>query len=212
MMTGIRGNSRMNEEKEVLNGYEIDTDIWVGHKRICFGIAEDQTIEYPYMTCVYESEGHLFPVCDKLHCFDNFPEALRAYANKINECSQELEDRRAAIVGVDDPSCLMAEDVAEVSWEQSIKGQVVAVKEQSLAHGFRDIAHQLYYVNGGFGVEGRSRGRACYGWNLYSGEKCRIERPNVMGIVPDDKLPDFAKKTLATVKEKIRKEKERDER
>ena len=41
------------DEKEVLHGYVIDSHIWVGHKRICFGIAEDQTIEFPYMTCVY---------------------------------------------------------------------------------------------------------------------------------------------------------------
>ena len=194
------------DEKEVLNGYVIDSCIWVGYKRICFGIAEDQTAEYPYMMCVYESEGYMFPMCDKLHCFDNYPEALTAYANKINACAKELEDRRAAISGVDDPSCLKEKDVVPVSWEQSIKGRIVAVKEQTITHGFRDISHQLYYVNGGFGVEPSSRGRACYGWNLYTGEKCRIERPHVLGIVPNDKLPDFAKKTLDKVKLELKKE------
>ena len=194
------------DEKEVLHGYVIDSHIWVGHKRICFGIAEDQTIEFPYMMCVYESEGYMYPVCDKLHCFDNFPEAVHAYANKISESAKELEDRRAAIVGVDDPSCLKAEDMVDISWEDSIKGKVVAVKERSLTHGYRDIANQLYYVNSGFGVEPCSRGRACYGWNLYTGEKCRIERPNVMGIVPHEKLPEFAKKTLEKVKLELKKE------
>ena len=194
------------DEKEVLNGYVIDVAMWIGHKRVCFGIAEDQKTEYPYMMCVYESEGYMFPVCDKLHCFDNYPEALHAFANKINECAKELEDRRAAIVGVDDPSCLTAEDVISVSWEESIKGKVVAVKEQTVLHGFRDIAHQLYYVNSGFGVEHKSRGRACYGWDLYTGEKCRIERPNVLGIVPQEKVPEFAKKTLEKVKLELKKE------
>ena len=194
------------DEKEVLNGYVIDSDIWIGHKRICFGIAQDHKAEYPYMMCVYDSEGYFMPVCDKLHCFDNFPEALLAYASKISECAKEQEERRAAIVGVDDPACLKEEDVIAVSWEESIKGKVVAVKEHSLAHGFRDIAHQLYYVNSGFGVEPKSRGRACHGWNLYTGEKCRIERPNVMGIVPREKYPDFAKKTLEKVQRELKKE------
>ena len=94
----------------------------------------------------------------------------------------------------------------DISWEDSIKGKVVAVKERSLTHGYRDIANQLYYVNSGFGVEPCSRGRACYGWNLYTGEKCRIERPNVMGIVPHEKLPEFAKKTLEKVKLDLKKE------
>ena len=127
------------DEKEVLNGYVIDVAMWIGHKRVCFGIAEDQKTEYPYIMCVYESEGYMFPVCDKLHCFDNYPEALHAFANKINECAKELEDRRAAIVGVDAPSCLTTEDVISVSWEDSIKGRVVAVKEQTMLHGFRDM-------------------------------------------------------------------------
>lgn len=200
------------DEKEVLNGYVIDVAMWIGHKRVCFGIAEDQNTEYPYMMCVYESEGYMFPMCDKLHCFDNYPEALHALASKINECAKELEDRRAAIVGVDDPSCLTAEDVITVSWEDSIKGRIVAVEEKSMLHGFRDIAHQLYYVNSGFGVEAKSRGRACYGWNLYTGEKVRIDRPDVMGIVPENKLPEFAKKTLKTVKEKIQNERDKDAR
>ena len=130
------------DEKEVLHGYVIDSHIWVGHKRICFGIAEDQTIEFPYMMCVYESEGYMYPVCDKLHCFDNFPEAVHAYANKISESAKELEDRRAAIVGVDDPSCLKAEDVVDISWEDSIKGKVVAVKERSLTHGYEDVINK----------------------------------------------------------------------
>lgn len=54
------------------------------------------------------------------------------------------------------------------------------------------------YVTGGFGAEANSRGHACYCTNLYSGAVCRIERPYVLGIVPEDRLPDFAKKTLAS--------------
>ena len=148
----------------------------------------------------------MLPVCDKLHCFDDYPEALKAFANKISECSKELEDRRASIVGVDDPSCLKAEDLISVSWEDSIKGKVVALKEQTMLHGFRDIAHQLHYVNSGFGVEPKSRGRACYGWDLYTGEKCRQERPDVMGTLERSQLPQWAELTLIQHEQKMRKE------
>ena len=34
------------DEKEVLNGYVIDVAMRIGHKRVCFGIAEDQKTEY----------------------------------------------------------------------------------------------------------------------------------------------------------------------
>ena len=49
------------DEKEVLNGYVIDVAMWIGHKRVCFGIAEDQTTEYPYMMCVTNPKDICFP-------------------------------------------------------------------------------------------------------------------------------------------------------
>ena len=62
------------------------------------------------------------------------------------------------------------------------------------------------YVDSGFGVEANSRGRACYGWDLYRRKRVRINRPQVLGIVPEDKLPDFAKKTLADIQSGVLKE------
>ena len=201
----------MDNEKEIINGYAVDSSIWVGTQRICFGISEDQKEEYPYMVCVFESEGYVFPICDKMSCYDEFTEALNAYAKKISECVRVLDERRAALE-VDDPACLKPEDVEAAPWDVSIRNKVVALNEHSIMHGFRDIAHQLFYVYSGFGVEAKSRGRACYGWNLYTGEKCRIDRPDVMGVVPEDKLPDFAQKTLAAVKEKAEREKKNEAR
>ena len=212
-MIGIRAEGdNMSEEKEMLEGYCIDSHIWVGNTRICFGISEDKNEKYPYMVCEYESKGFLFPVCDKMSCFDDFSEAVSAYAEKIGGKARELEQKRKEI-GLDDVSCLTPNDLVSVSYDMSIRNKVVAVSEQSISHGYRDIAHQLYYVDGGFGVEANSRGRACYGWSLYTGEKCRIERPDVIGIVPEEKMPDFAKNTLERIlKEQKRKREERDAR
>ena len=199
------------DEKEVINGYAVDSSIWVGTQRICFGIAEDRKEEYPYMVCVFESEGYVFPMCDKMACYDVFTEGLNAYSKKISECAKALDERRAALE-VDDPTCLKADAVEPAPWDVCIRNKVVALDEHTMNHGFRDIAHQLFYVYSGFGVEAKSRGRACYGFNLYTGEKCRIERPDVMGIVPEDRLPDFAKKNLVAAKEKAHKERDKDAR
>lgn len=195
----------MDNEREIIEGYEIDSSIWIGDRRICFGISENTNEKYPYMVCVYESDGYIFPVCDRMFCSDDFSEALTIFANKITECAKVIEEHRKDLM-VDDLACLKDTDVISVPWDTSIKGKVVAVTERSLAHGYRDIAHQLFYVNGGFGVEAKSRGRACYGWNLYTGEKCRIERTHIIGIVPKEKLPDFAKKTLEKIKDEIKRE------
>lgn len=199
----------MDNEKEVINGYAVDSSVWIGNHRVCFGIAEDNRESFPYMICVFKAEGYLYPVSDKMLCYDSFTECLNAYAAKINECVKILDDRRVALA-VEDPACLKPEDVEPAPWDVCIRDKVVALREDCMDHGFRDIANQLYYVNSGFGVEAKSRGRACYGWNLYTGKECRVNRPDIMGIVPEEKLPSFAKRMLDAIPEKIRKKNEKE--
>lgn len=206
---GVRGEI-MDSEREMLNGYVIDASVWVGTQRVCFGISEDQSEEYPYSVFLYQTEGYIDPVCDQMMCYDNYTEALTSYAEQIKDAAGLIEERKNKI-GLADISCLHEKDVIPAPWNMSIKGKVVAVTEKSLAHGYRDISNQLFYVNSGFGVEANSRGRACYGWNLYTGEKCRINRPDVIGIVPIEKLPEFAKKTLEKINREL-KQKEREAR
>lgn len=200
----------MDSEREMLNGYVIDASVWVGTQRVCFGISEDQSEEYPYSVFLYQTEGYIDPVCDQMMCYDNYTEALTSYAEQIKDAAGLIEERKNKI-WLADISCLHEKDVIPAPWNMSIKRKVVAVTEKSLVHGYRDISNQLFYVNSGFGVEANSRGRACYGWNLYTGEKCRINRPDVMGIVPIEKLPEFAKKTLEKINREL-KQKEREAR
>lgn len=68
-----------------------------------------------------------------------------------------------------------------------------------LSEGCRNIGNQLYYIVGGFGAEANSRGSACYGWNLCRRKYERIERSEVMGIVPESLLPYVAKQTLEDI-------------
>lgn len=206
---GVRGEN-MDSEREMLNGYVIDASVWVGTQRVCFGISEDQSEEYPYSVFLYQTEGYIDPVCDQMMCYDNYTEALTSYAEQIKDAAGLIEERKNKI-WLADISCLHEKDVIPAPWNMSIKRKVVAVTEKSLVHGYRDISNQLFYVNSGFGVEANSRGRACYGWNLYTGEKCRINRPDVMGIVPIEKLPEFAKKTLEKINREL-KQKEREAR
>ena len=75
-----------------------------------------------------------------------------------------------------------------------------------LCDGFKDISHQLYFVKGGNGAQSNSRGNACFSINLYTGEDTRIERYEVLGEVPEDKIPEFAKEHLANARAKYAKE------
>lgn len=185
------------EDEYLIEGYKTVASVPVGSKRVVFAINESPDCKEPYMQCSV-SYGDLFGEF-KGFTYDNYFEAMRGFSDSIIEETVRLEVMHRSI-GLDDVSCLSAKDVEPVSWEDCIADKVVAIKESTLKHGFKDISHQLFYVDSGFGVEANSRGRACYGWDLYSRKRTCIYRPEVLGVVPDEKLPDFAKKTLEDIR------------
>lgn len=193
-----------DEEKEIINGYEVDSSVWVGNKRIIFAIHPDEKEECRYLKCI-ASQQDIFTRYENIVISNDYFNIMKQFADDISAETIVLENEERAI-GMDDVSCLKVADLTPVSGSDSIKNRVVAIGEKHLVDGYKNISHQLYYVNSGFGVEPNSRGRACYGWNLYSGKKVRIERPYVIGIVPEDKMPDFAKKTLEKIKSEIKRE------
>lgn len=120
----------------------------------------------------------------------------------INEENTEKPRYMSCIVtdnGLKDTACLTPKDMIPIDWHYSIKECTVAVKPEVLSEGCRNIGNQLYYIVGGFGAEANSRGSACYGWNLCRRKYERIERSEVMGIVPESLLPYVAKQTLEDI-------------
>lgn len=189
----------MTEENEVemINGYKIESSVWVGNKRVVYGICEDKSKPERYIQCIVTDNG-LFGNYEGFTSNDYF-ETMKAFADNIKAETIILESERRAI-GMNDPSCLTSDDVKMIDGSSDITNQVVAIKDKYLSDGYKDISHQLFYVDSGFGASPNSRGNACFAWNMYSQKRTRIERFAVLGIVPDEKMPDFAKKTLDDIR------------
>ena len=185
-----------NNEKEIIEGYEIKHSMKVGGKRFAFGIHVDPRHNDKYFEGVI-TQNDIF-VNYEGYASDDYYEIMHRLLNRMTGELQRMEQMRDAI-GMEDISCLKREDLIPISGDESIFGKVVAIDEKYLCDGYKDISHQLYLTDGGFGAEGGGRGRACFCWNLYSQERDRIERPEVIGIVPPEKLPAFAKATLAKI-------------
>ena len=201
------------QEKEIIGGYAVENSVWIGNNRFVFGISEDEREPNRYMKCIAK-ESQFFVRYESAFVYDDYLEAMRAYQADITAELDALEKARAEI-GLPDIRCLQKSDLIPVDSKMNISGKVVAIHEKYLNDGFKDISHQLYYVDGGLGVEASSRGRACYGCNVYTGEKTRIERYEIIGIVPDDKIPGYAKKNIETYlqnQQRMREGRERDGR
>lgn len=201
----------MSEEKEIINEhYEVVSSMNIGGKRMILAVSNDKEEQYPYLKCIY-TENELFGMYESVIASDSYPEAIKLYADDIKAEAVQLELNQRAMGDAALP-CYKPDEVRPVYFTDNIIGKVVAVEEKYLSNGYKDRGHQLYYVVGGSGAYPNSRGQACFSYDLYNGKKERIERYEVMGYMREDELPEFAKKTLETVKERVRKEKDKDAR
>ena len=201
----------MSEEKEIINEhYEVVSSMNIGGKRMILAVSNDKEEQYPYLKCIY-TENELFGTYESVIASDSYPEAIKLYADDIKAEAVQLELNQRAMGDAALP-CYKPDEVRPVYFTDNIIDKVVAVEEKYLSNGYKDRGHQLYYVVGGSGAYPNSRGQACFSYDLYNGKKERIERYEVMGYMREDELPEFAKKTLETVKERVRKEKEKDAR
>ncbi len=148
------------------------------------------------MSCIVTDNG-LFGRYEGITTDDYF-EALKHFGENIGAESIILRNEQK-IDGLKDTACLTPKDMIPIDWHYSIKECTVAVKPEVLSEGCRNIGNQLYYIVSGFGAEANSRGSACYGWNLCRRKYERIERSEVMGIVPESLLPYVAKQTLEDI-------------
>ena len=201
----------MSEEKEIINEhYEVVSSMNIGGKRMILAVSNDKEEQYPYLKCIY-TENELFGTYESVIASDSYPEAIKLYADDIKAEAVQLELNQRAMGDAALP-CYKPDEVRPVYFTDNIIGKVVAVEEKYLSDGYKDRGHQLYYVVGGSGAYPNSRGQACFSYDLYNGKKERIERYEVMGYMREDELPEFAKKTLETVKERVRKERDKDAR
>jgi len=195
----------MSSEKEIINEhYEVVSSMWLGGKRMILAVSNDKNEEFPYLKCIY-SENELFGTYESVIASDSYPEAIKLYADDIKAAAIQLELNQRAMGDAALP-CYKADEVRSVYFTDNIIGKVVAVEEKYLSAGYKNRGHQLFYVVGGSGAYPNSRGQACFSFNLYTGQKERVERYEIMGYMREGELPEFAKKTLEKVKLALKKE------
>lgn len=104
---------------------------------------------------------------------------------------------------------LTSSDCNSIHDYTTLAGKLVVLDAYALYPEFQNSMHQLYLAEGGFGCNPEGTGNAIFAENLFTGEHSRIERYEVLGVIKEEKLPEWAKQKL---KEKeIQKEKTKGE-
>lgn len=110
---------------------------------------------------------------------------------QIEKTEQFRSERNVPFVTLGREHCRKRED------EESLAGKLIVLSPFSLAPEYRTADCQLGFATGGFGCSPGAGGRAVYFRELYSGEECRWDVGDVLGIADPDKLPGWAKDRLA---------------
>ncbi len=196
----------MENEREMIDNYAVEHSVRVGSHRYLFGISTDENEPHRYMKCKERRETFLAHY-DNAIAGNDYVAVMKLYLKDISDALAEYEKELDSL-GLEDASCFKPKDLIPIQAEDDLRGKVVAMKESELAEGCRDISNQLYQIESGYGATTAKFNKSCTAWDLRTGKKYRIYRYELAGVVPDDKIPEFAKKTI----EQIKKEKKKSER
>ena len=183
----------MTAGKEKAGDYEILLSTRLGGEEIILG-HDDKNKEYPYMTSYRKFNflgDEFYP--DSIGS-DDYLLIIKLYLQRLQKQVEKVEQFRAErnlpYITLGQEHCRRREE------NESLVGRLIILSPSSLAPEYRTADCQLGFATGGFGCSPDSTGRAVYFKELYSGQECRWNINNVLGIADIDKLPDWAKKKL----------------
>ena len=189
------------QAKEMVGEYEVTQSLRMGGKVLLIGLNEKNK-EAPYMTCCKVTSPFGEVYVDMMSGND-YLEIMRLFSDRLQDQVKSVEHTRAEhnvpreTLGIE--HCRIRGE------EENLAGNLIIIRPSSLAPEYRTADCQLGYATGGFGCSPGAGGRAVYFRELYSGEECRWNISDVLGIADMEKLPDWAKQKVAE-HEKVRAE------
>lgn len=99
-------------------------------------------------------------------------------------------------------------DCHSINDYETLKGKIIVLDKEVLLKEYQSVSHQLYLADDGFGCYPKGNGNAIFAYNLYTGKKTRIEKYDVLGVIKEERMPEWAKEKREELKQKIKESKE----
>jgi hypothetical protein len=187
----------MDNEKRMVDSYEVKNAIHIGDKEIVFGVDETKS-DYPYIVCDCTRQEPLgFEQFFNAEGSTDYLEMMGVFTARISVQIEAVKEERAKIEIPSEP--ITAEQCEPNDYGKSIENKVVAIRAACLWPEYRTADNQLVLATGGFGTHANSRGRAVYTVNLYYGKESRWNREDILGIVKPEHMPEWAKEKLKQI-------------
>ena len=184
------------EEKRMAGDYEIFQAISIGTKEIVMGESPEASQDERYM-CAYCTMNEIFAQYSGVMVSGDYTEILKLFQERVREETETLREELAQPEreGIDDRP-VTNEGFVPVSYDDELKGKVIVIRADVLKREYQRATRQYQLCTGGFGASPNSRGSACFCTNIYNGKESRFARRDVLGIVPEDQMPDWVKENL----------------
>lgn len=188
----------MDDEKRMVDTYEIKHAIHVGDKEILFGV-DNGKIDCPYMVCSCTWDNplgidHYFNAVGSADYLEMMSEFTSRVAAQLDTVKSEQSKITVPLKLLTLEHCLLNDN------SQNLENKVAVIQPERLRPEYRTADKQLVLVTGGFGAHANSRGRAVYTINLYSGKESRWNREDILGVIKPECMPDWANERLKQIK------------
>ena len=192
----------MADEKRMIGDWEVLQGIHIGDREVVL-LHDPNNAEAAYAVCYHQtalgflesategvgSNDYLEMMEEFLHRVQGQIDKVRVDRERTGEPQEMLERKH----------CLLSFSAAE-----NLNGHVVVMKPEVLRPEYRNAAHQIALVTGGFGASPNARGRAVFCREVFSGEKSEWRRQDVLGVLDPAKAPDWVKPGVEAIRAQLK--------
>ena len=183
------------EEKRKFGDYEVIQSVSLGETEIIVG---ECNYKEPRYVCCNIQCSNLLQIPQNDVYDKNYIKIMREFSNRISERITELEKEAPQEIKV-----ILSEQCIPVNEFNNIAGKVVVISPDKLKREYQNERNQLYYAVSGNGTRLSSIGNAVFCYNLATKEQCRWERYDLLGVIKDEEIPQWAKEGLEAIKKMI---------
>lgn len=196
----------MEQTKRKIGDYTVLTSFPIGEYEIALCEDPEAPREEVYL-CGYIENNGLFERLTDCMVSDSYAEIATFYGERIAEKSEEVQKEIEGILRkVEGDREISANACKRVSYDESIEGKVIVLRGDVLRPEYRRSTSQLLLCTGGFGAQANARGRTCFATRLYDGQKTQCQRDDVLGVMPEELLPEWARTSLESLRREAKRE------
>lgn len=191
----------MEQEKRMFGDYTELTSFRIGKYEIGLFENQDAPKDEVFLCGFIESNGIMERLIDGM-VSDSFADIATVYGERIAEKAEEVQKELEHIQkNVGDDSELTAKDCMPTSYDDDLEGKIIVLRGNILRPEYKRASNQLMLCTGGSGSRPNPYGRTCYAVHLYDAKQTVCYRQDILGVMPEEKLPEWAMKGLEAIRQ-----------